>query len=110
MKLGLFDRIALGIGVIFLGVIAARPFLVPEVAKADNPTAHFYVEPGVYSLLSPDHSQSVAGKVMIDMSTGSIWGFPTAPDAPYPIEILKQQPATSSPIYLGKFDLASARH
>lgn len=109
MRLNLFDRIALAIGVLFLGIIAARPFFAPEVAKADNASAHLYVEPGIYSLLAPDHSQSVAGKVMIDMSTGNIWGFPTAPDAPYPIEILKQQPATSTPIYLGKFDLAATR-
>lgn len=109
MRLSLFDRIALAVATVFLGIIALRPLMLPAEVHAETAINHFYVEPGVHTLLSPDRSQLVQGKVMVDMSTGSIWGFPTAPDTPYPIEILKQQPATSSPIYLGKFDLAAAR-
>lgn len=108
MRLNLFDRIALGVGVIFLGVIAMRPLLVPEVAQAESDKGHFYVEPGTHLLVTPDRSQA-QGKVMIDLSTGNIWGFPTAQDLPYPIDTFKAQAATSSPIYLGKFDLAAAR-
>jgi hypothetical protein len=109
MRLSLFDQVALGLATLFLGMIALRPLLVPDVTHADTQVSHLYVEPGTHTLLSPDRSQQVQGKVMIDLSTGNIWGFPTSPDLPYPIDTLKAQAPTSYPIYLGKFDLTKVR-
>jgi hypothetical protein len=106
MKLNLFDRAVLFVATIFLGMIALRPLFAPEVARAQGHVDHLYIEPGVKTLLSPDRTRQVQGKVMVDLTTGNIWGFPTSQDAPYPIDPTKPQPATSSPIYLGKFDLA----
>ena len=106
MKLNLFDRAVLALVTIFLGVLALRPLFTPEVARAQGGSDHLYIEPGVHTLLSPDKSRQTEGKIMVDLTTGSIWGFPTGQDTPYPIDPLKAQPATSSPIYLGKFDLA----
>jgi hypothetical protein len=109
MRLSVFDRVALGLATLFLGMIALRPLLAPSVAHADTPNNRFYVEPGTHMLLAPDRSQQVQGKVMIDLSTGNIWGFPTSPELPYPIDTLKAQAPTSYPIYLGKFDLTKTR-
>ena len=105
VKLNLFDRAALALVTIFLGILALRPMLTPEVVRAQGATDHLYIEPGVHTLLSPDKSRQMEGKIMVDLTTGNIWGFPTGPDTPYPIDRIKAQPATSSPIYLGKFDL-----
>jgi hypothetical protein len=109
MKLSLFDRTVLTLVTIFLGVLALRPLFTPEVARAQSAQDHLYIEPGIKILLSPDRTQKTQGKIVVDLTTGNIWGFPTSPDSPYPIDTIKPQPATSSPIYLGKFDL-SAMH
>ena len=109
MKLNLFDRITLGVAAIFLGIIALRPLLTPSIAHAQSTNRQFYVEPGIKTLLSPDRTKQTQGKVIVDLTTGDIWGFPTSQNAPYPIDAAKPQPATSVPIYLGKFDLAGMR-
>lgn len=106
MKLNLFDRAALALVTVFLGILALRPMLItPEAVRAQGATDHLYIEPGVHPLLSPDKSRQTEGKIMVDLTTGNIWGFPTGPDTPYPSDRIKAQPATSSPIYLGKYDL-----
>lgn len=108
MKLTIFDRSLLVLAVSFLGILAVRPLVAPGVtAQAQENHAYFYVEPGVKTILSPDRLRQVQGKIVVDLTTGNIWGFPTAEDTPYPIDRTKAQPATSSPIYLGKFDLAA---
>src|SRR5262249_60911569 len=106
MKLNLFDRTALALATIFLGMIALRPLFAPGVARAQSAQDHLYIEPGIKMLLSADRSRQTQGKVVVDLTTGNIWGFPTSPDTPYPIDTVKSQPAASSPIYLGRFDLA----
>ena len=109
MTLNLFDRVTLAMATLFLGIIALRPLFAPDVAQAQSTVDHLYhlyIEPGVHTLLAPDRSQQVLGKVVIDTSTGNIWGFPTLQDLPYPVDPLKTQPPTSHPMYLGKFDLA----
>lgn len=106
MRLNIFDRVALGLATIFLGVIAIRPLVMPQVASAQGEQDHLYIEPGIRKLLSPDRTRQTQGKVVVDLTTGHIWGFPTAVDTPYPIDSTKPQPGMSSPIYLGKFDLA----
>ncbi len=106
MKLNLFDRIVLALATIFLGLIALRPLMAPEVAQAQAAHDHLYIEPGIHMVLSPDRTRQTQGKIVVDLTTGNIWGFPTSRDAPYPIDAAKPQPGVSSPIYLGKFDLA----
>jgi hypothetical protein len=109
MKLNLFDRAVMVLATLFLGVLALRPLLTPEVALAQAAQDHLYIEPGIKMLLSPDRTRQTQGKVVVDLTTGNIWGFPTSPDAPYPIDTIKPQPANSSPMYLGKFDLSGMR-
>jgi hypothetical protein len=104
-SLNLFDRAALVLVIIFLGILALRPLLTPGVALAQVPQDHLYIEPGIKMLLSPDRTKKTQGKVVVDLTTGNIWGFPTSADTPYPIDTVKPQPGTSAPIYLGKFEL-----
>jgi hypothetical protein len=92
---------------VFLGILALRPLFTPEAVRAQAGQDHLYIEPGIKMLLSPDRARQTQGKVVVDLTTGNIWGFPTSPDTPYPIDTVKPQPATSAPIYLGKFDMAA---
>lgn len=107
MKLSWFDRALLGIIAIILGAFALRPLFTPQAVAAQSSTPSLYIEPGVHMLNSPDRQHHIMGKVVVDLNTGNIWGFPTASEYPYPINNVKPVPATSSPMYLGKFDLAA---
>jgi len=109
MKLNLFDRVALALATAFLGLIALRPLITPEVAQAQTAQNHLFIEPGIHMLLSPDRTRQTQGKIVVDLTTGNIWGFPTSRDTPYPIDSAKPQPGTSLPMYLGKFDLNGMR-
>lgn len=107
MKLMTFERIAVALIIVFLGLLALRPLLRPQIARAQSPAGHYYIEPGIHILRSPDRTKQVHGKVVVDLSTGEIWGFPTAQDVPYPVDTVRPRPATSEPMYLGKFAFAA---
>ena len=103
MKIDLITRLALIVIVACLIVIVFRPVAAPAVVEAQSGTPYpFYVEPGYVMLRSPDASQQVLGKMVIDLRNGKIWGFPTLGDSPYPIDITTKTPPISHPIYLGK--------
>jgi hypothetical protein len=97
-----FTKILLLVIAIALSSIALHPYLLPEPVEAQSGT-FFYVEPGVAMLRAPDGSQQVAGKVVIDMRSGNVWGFPTLADAPYPVSSTTSTPPVSHPFLLGKF-------
>jgi hypothetical protein len=85
-------------------VIAARPYIAPSPALAQSSSARpFYIEPGVQMLRNPDGSGQVYGKVVVDLRTGKIWGFPTGSLDPYPSYPVDNKPAVSRPFALGKF-------
>jgi hypothetical protein len=107
MKLNSFDRIALALATIFLGMIALHPLFKPDVAQAQGVRDHLYIEPGIALLRAPDKEIQTQGKVVVDLTNGNVWGFPTAVDAPYLVDPLRPKPLLSSPIFLGKFDLAA---
>lgn len=90
---------------IALIAIAIRPFFSPKPAQAVNEAYPLYVEPGVTMLRSPDGTTNVYGKVMINMATGKVWGFPTLTNAPYPIDVSTTKPPVSHPMLLGTFAL-----
>ena len=91
---------------LLLAVIAFRPLAGPVVAAAASDNQYLYVEPGTTALRSPDGTQQVQGKVMVDLRNGDIWGFPTPASVPYPVDVTRNDPPTSTPMYLGKFDLS----
>lgn len=95
--------------IVLLSAVLLRPLFRPEVSHAQGRSTarSFYIEPGVTMLRAPDGSRQVLGKVAIDLENGNVWGFPTTTSAPYPVDVTSQQPPTSKPFLLGKFDLAA---
>ena len=65
-----------------LVAIAVRPNLEVRPVQAQSATEYsLFIEPGTQLLRSPDGSQQVYGRVVIDLRTGTVWGFPSAPIA-----------------------------
>jgi hypothetical protein len=109
MKLDRFVKLLLSMIVGLLGTLVLRPFFQPAPVEAQSVDGRsFYVEPGYTMLRKPDGSGQMYGKMMIDMRTGDIWGFPTLVEGPYPVDPGKSEPPRSRPIYLGKFVLSDA--
>jgi hypothetical protein len=87
-----------------LVAIGVRPIFAPQAAEAQSTAAYpFYIEPGSELLRAPDGSKQVYGKVVVDMRTGKIWGFPTLAPQSYPSNNMQNKPPTSRPFELGRF-------
>lgn len=109
MKLDHFTRVTLIVIAVSLGILALRPLAQPAPVSAQATEGYpFYVEPGYTMLRKPDGTAQVYGKMVIDMRTGDIWGFPTLSQSPYPIDSAQTKPPKSSPMYLGKFMFGEA--
>jgi hypothetical protein len=89
-----------------LGAIALRPYVAPPPVSAQSEVYPVYIEPGVVMLRAPDGTRQVFGRMVVDMRTGKIWGFPTLTQDPYPVSATTTTPPTSHPFYLGKFALS----
>ena len=104
MKNDLVGRFLLAVIAIALVAIALRPYVAPPSAEAQSGVAYpVYIEPGVQMLKSPDGSKQLYGRVVVDLRTGKIWGFPTMTTDPYPFNALNSKPQTSHPFELGRF-------
>jgi hypothetical protein len=89
---------------IALIAIAAKPYLRPEAAHAESAAPYpFYFEPGTQMLRDPDGSRQVWGRVVVDMRTGKVWGFPTTTPDTYPVNAVETKPQVSHPFLLGRF-------
>lgn len=109
MKFDWFAKLMLVIIALLLGALVFRPVVQPVPVQAQTVDSRsFYVEPGYTMLRKPDGSGQMYGKMMIDMRTGDIWGFPTLAEGPYPVDVAKPEPPKSHPMYLGKFVLSEA--
>lgn len=109
-RLDFYTRAILTIIAISLGVLVLRPALSPVPVQAQSETPALYIEPGTTTIRKPDGSAQGAGKVVIDLRTGDIWGFPTiSPISVYPIDGSATKPPTIKPIYLGRFDFSAMR-
>ena len=96
--------VLLAIIAVALVAIAVQPIFAPRPAEAQSGNPYpFYIEPGAEMLRAPDGSKQVYGKVVVDLSTGKIWGFPTNAPQSYPIAGMQNKPPTSRPFELGKF-------
>jgi hypothetical protein len=104
MKLDRFTQALLLVIAILLGILVLRPVVQPASVRAQVEEGYpFYVEPGFTTLRKPDGTAQMYGKVVIDMRSGDIWGFPTLVQGPYPVDNTQSKPPLSYPIYLGKF-------
>lgn len=105
MRLDFIAKCSLIVIAVSLAWLVFGPLALPPAVQAQSGQPHpFYVEPGVSMLRAPDGSRQVFGKVMVDMRTGKIWGFPTLQqEAVYPIDTTTSTPPVSHPFLLGKF-------
>jgi hypothetical protein len=104
MKNDLLSRFLLAVIAIALAAIALRPYMVPGPAHAESGAAYpVFIEPGVQMLKASDGSKQVYGRMVVDLRTGKIWGFPTVTPDPYPFNALNSKPETSHPFELGRF-------
>jgi hypothetical protein len=109
MKLDRSVKLLLTAITLLLAALVFRPVVQPtpvQAQSADN--SLFYIEPGYTMLRKPDGTAQMYGKMMIDMRTGDIWGFPTLTESPYPVDVSKSEAPKSHPMYLGKFVLSEA--
>lgn len=104
MRPDLYTKIVLTAIALLLAAIAFRPLRNPMPALADTVSSSLYIEPGVYMLRAPNGLQQQLGKVVVDLRTGSVWGFPTGSGDPYPVSVTSSEPPVSAPFLLGKFD------
>jgi hypothetical protein len=89
-----------------LVAIAVRSVVNPRPVAAQSYSEHrLFIEPGVQLLRAPDGSKQVFGRMVIDLQTGEVWGFPTSTGDPYPINPTNTKPETSHPFQLGRFAL-----
>jgi hypothetical protein len=101
-----YTQLVLTVIAILLAVIALRPAADPRAVSAQANVPEIYIEPGTTTLRKPDGTASMQGKVVIDLNTGDIFGFPTLTRAPYPIDSSDTKPPVSEPMYLGRFDFS----
>jgi hypothetical protein len=96
--------VLLSIIAVALVAIAVEPIFAPHPAEAQSGVPYpFYIEPGSELLRAPGGASQVYGKVVVDMRSGKIWGFPTLAPQSYPSAGIQNKPPTSRPFELGKF-------
>ena len=103
-----YTKAILTVIALLLAVLVLRPAAV----HADNEPATLFVEPGTTPIRNLNGGIPGDGKVVINMSTGDVWGFPThGAGAPYPVDSLNGNERTpvSKPVYLGRFDFAAMK-
>lgn len=108
LRVDFYTKAVLTAIAVLLATLAMRPVAV----GAENETPNLYIEPGTSAIRDIGGGIPGEGKVVINMSTGDVWGFPThGTGAPYPVEALPQsgRSPVSKPIYLGKFDFTQLR-
>lgn len=106
MRIDSFTKLVLTAIALLLAVIAFRPFVHPAPARAQMQFSALYIEPGVEMLRAPDGKRQQLGKVVIDLRTGNVWGFPTGGHQNYPLaNDNSAPPPVSAPFLLGRFEL-----
>ncbi len=86
----------------------------PEVVHAQSQSLQrdLFLEPGTQMLVDPSGRQNVLGKVVIDLNTGNVWGFPTFSGNSYPTALTSgnlgaANVPVSRPFLLAKYDFAA---
>ena len=109
MKLTTTTNLLLAMIVVLLLVIVTGPLRRPEPVLAQVPDTNYYIEPGTFLVRAADNSQQVYSKVVVDLSNGRVWAFPTLTPLPYPSDPLYNKPQTSHPFLIGRFALEDTK-
>ena len=74
MKTDWLVKFLLLLAVIFLGIIAFRPYVAPSVVRAQSEEIYplTFAPQKAFSF----NGVAVEGNVMVDLRNGNIWGFP----------------------------------
>ena len=104
MKPDVYMKITLTAIAIFLGVVALRPLLAPDNARAESTSAFAPLQFSESLNEFESKNGRMVGRLAIDLRTGNIYGFPTDGN-PYPRNPLKQGVVVSDPVLLGRFNL-----
>jgi hypothetical protein len=102
-------NILLSIIALLLFAIAIRPFRNPEPVQAQSSSSNLFIEPGTHMLRAPDNRRQAIGKVVVDMRTGRVWGFPTNGPQPYPKNTVTSRIEVSHPFEIGRFAFEEMR-
>ena len=106
MRQDKLTKILLSLIAVAVFAIAVRPAVDPRPVIAQSSLERqLYFEPGVQVLHAPDGSRSVYGKVVVDLRSGDVWGFPTPSGKPYPFNPTNTRPEISHPFLIGRFAL-----
>ena len=102
IRVDLYTKIVLTAAVLLLGVLALEPLLSPTAVRAETGAPNLYIEPGLTRIPGPNLGPDTMGKLVIDLSTGDAWGFPT-------LFTNYREVAVSKPIYVGRMDFAAMK-
>ncbi len=94
---------------IMLALLVIRQYQTPAPVYAQTGRSDIFIEPGYVTLRSPDGLTQVQGKMVVNLNSGDVWGYPTLANGPYPVDQTTSKPPVSHPMYLGQFDFASMR-
>lgn len=104
----LYTKSALTAVAVLLGILLLRPVAGPVPAEAQSIAPSLYIEPGTTIIRKPDGNSLGEGKMVVDLKTGDIWGFPTSTvGSLYPVDPASRKPPIVKGVYLGRFDFAS---
>jgi hypothetical protein len=95
-----------------IALLLAKLVMRPISVGAQTETPNLYIEPGTSPIRNLNGGVTGDGKVVINISTGEVWGFPThSAGAPYPLDPLAVdgRPTVVKPVFLGKFDFSALR-
>ena len=101
----------IGIAVAGLVLLVGLRAVIDVPVEAQSSATNFYIEPGTVAIRSPDGGGALGdGKMVIDLKTGDVWGFPTnSAGSPYPIDTTSNKPPVSKPVYLGRFNFSEMK-
>jgi hypothetical protein len=100
MKTDWLVKFLLLLTVLFLGIMAFRPYLAPPVVRAQSEDV-YPITFGLNQRLTFSGAE-YPGNIVLDLRNGNVWGFPPFVQAPGPFD--KPLPV-SHPVLLGRFAL-----
>jgi hypothetical protein len=105
LRVDLYTKIVLTAIALLLGVLVMQNAMSPAPVQAQSNGAgapSLYIEPGLTSMRNPDGPSETQGKLVIDLSTGNVWGFPI-------VFTSSNKTPVSKPIYLGQYDFSAMK-
>ncbi|HVP49127.1 MAG TPA: hypothetical protein VMT32_21185 [Bryobacteraceae bacterium] len=104
MRTDVYTKILLTAIAIFLGIVALRPLLAPENARAESRTTFAPLQFSESVNEFDSKNGRMVGRLAIDLRTGNVYGFPTDGNF-YPRNPLKEGIVVSEPVLLGRFNI-----